>query len=673
MSSRKASRADALFESGLRQLQQGQLEQARQSCRRALELAPRHPDALHLLGAIALQEGDPSGAIELLRQAVAMRPDHPTYQANLAYAYFGLKRLPEALAAFERATRLDPHDPELQLGIGSCLGMMGKAAEAEAALRRLVERHPQFALGWFNLAKALDDQKRFDEACALYRRATELAPQLADAHINLGIALNRLDRFEEAEPALRAGIALNPGFAPAYVNLAVVLNSLRRHEEAEALCREAIRRDPHRPAARAMLAKSLSGQGRWKEALRWIEEVVDEAPDNRNFLCDFGDALARHGRISEALEAFDRAALHGEDDSVTRPVPFARAFALFSAGRIREGAAAYFINRDKRIASATNHLDRPLAATLPSDLRGQEVCLVGEQGIGDEIFFLRYAPQLKARGCRVIYQGSGKIASILARCAALEQVLSGIDTLAAANLTLLVGDLPHLLDEVPGTTPLRARSVLPGARPAGAACAPGAYWRARLFCPELPPPLTLQPLAERMASVSERLRRLGPAPYIGLTWRAGTDIKGQRGKVSQLFKEAPFEFLATALQEESRGTLLSLQRNPREGETGRFAALLGRPLHDLSADNEDLEEMLALLAVLDEYMGVSNTNMHLRAGTGRTARVLVPWPAEWRWMISGDESPWFPGFRIYRQRPDGDWSEALGRLTRDLQTEFGKR
>ena len=42
-------------------------------------------------------------------------------------------------------------------------------------------------------------------------------------------------------------------------------------------------------------------------------------------------------------------------------------------------------------------------------------------------------------------------------------------------------------------------------------------------------------------------------------------------------------------------------------------------------------------------------------------------------MISGDESPWFPGFRIYRQTPDGDWSTALDQLTRDLQAEFAGR
>jgi hypothetical protein len=93
---------------------------------------------------------------------------------------------------------------------------------------------------------------------------------------------------------------------------------------------------------------------------------------------------------------------------------------------------------------------------------------------------------------------------------------------------------------------------------------------------------------------------------------------------------------------------------------------LGARVHDLSDLNDDLEAMLALLEVIDEYVGVSNTNTHLRACAGKTARVLVPAPAEWRWMAAGRYSPWFPGFPVYRQGVDGDWRAALDELARDL-------
>ena len=153
-----------------------------------------------------------------------------------------------------------------------------------------------------------------------------------------------------------------------------------------------------------------------------------------------------------------------------------------------------------------------------------------------------------------------------------------------------------------------------------------------------------------------------------MTWRAGTPPGGQdlirRGPV--LFKEAPLEALARGLGE-IRGTVIVLQRNPQEGEIGSLSAALQKQAHDFSAANADLEDMLALLSLLDDYVGVSNTNMHLAAGLGKRARVLVPYPPEWRWMVEGAASPWFPGFTVYRQSSDGHWSLALTRLADDLR------
>jgi hypothetical protein len=91
-------------------------------------------------------------------------------------------------------------------------------------------------------------------------------------------------------------------------------------------------------------------------------------------------------------------------------------------------------------------------------------------------------------------------------------------------------------------------------------------------------------------------------------------------------------------------------------------------VHDFTSVNADLEDALALLAQVDDYVGVSSTLVHLRAGVDRAARIVVPFPYEWRWMESGDASPWFPRATVYRQDTRGDWSSALSNLSRDLST-----
>ncbi len=120
-----------------------------------------------------------------------------------------------------------------------------------------------------------------------------------------------------------------------------------------------------------------------------------------------------------------------------------------------------------------------------------------------------------------------------------------------------------------------------------------------------------------------------------------------------------------------KGTFVALQRKPEAGEIEALSKDLGREVHDLTDLNDALEDMLAALSLLDDYVTVSNTNVHLGTGVGRTSRALIPHPPAYRWMATGDESPWFPGCRVYRQGTDGDWDRAFAALARDLAEAFG--
>jgi hypothetical protein len=303
-----------------------------------------------------------------------------------------------------------------------------------------------------------------------------------------------------------------------------------------------------------------------------------------------------------------------------------------------------------------------LADELPDNLAGRGICLVREQGVGDELFFLRFAASLKSRGADISHQAHPKLASMLERVPSLDRIIAKDEPPPESDTAVLIGDLPRMLGRLPAS-PLSAPTPVPAeGQPMIADAFPLGL---RVFFPEPPPPLALPALDKQVESLRKRLRAIGPPPYLGVTWRAGTPPAEQRGAAWALHKAIGLDALSPVLHA-APGTWIALQRNPAPDEIDKLAALAGVPVHDFSELNEDLEAMLALLALLDDYIGVSNTNMHLRAGTGRTARVLVPRPSEWRWLSAGDESPWFPGFRIYRQGVDGDWEQALERLRGEL-------
>ncbi len=162
---------------------------------------------------------------------------------------------------------------------------------------------------------------------------------------------------------------------------------------------------------------------------------------------------------------------------------------------------------------------------LPEDLTGNHIFLRKDQGLGDEIFFLRFAPELKNRGARITYQAGAKIASIVGRLPFIDELVADGEMPEAADMALSVGDLPYLL----------------GMKAAA----------------DIPPPVVLSPLPERVEAMAAQLAALGPAPYIGVTWRAG--VSGRMGKI---IRRAPLLGFARLLRPVN-GTILALQRKPQ--------------------------------------------------------------------------------------------------------------
>jgi hypothetical protein len=257
------------------------------------------------------------------------------------------------------------------------------------------------------------------------------------------------------------------------------------------------------------------------------------------------------------------------------------------------------------------------------DPAGKRVLVLPDQGLGDYLFFLRFAAKLRQRAAKVAFACPEKLVPIL------EHGCNKGDY----DFALPAGDLPRLLNDTSTPGPLAIR--IDGARVAG--------WR-------------------------ERLAALGPAPYLAVTWRGGTKRAAPefaKGGEDPLHKEIDIAALGAALRV-WRGSVLIVQRVPTVAEVPAFCNALGRVAHDLSGANDDLADIAALLSLTNEYVGVSNTNMHLHAGLGKTARVLVPFPSEFRWMHTTSTSPWFPGFSLYRQTSGRGWSDALSRLASDL-------
>jgi Tfp pilus assembly protein PilF len=436
-------------------------------------------------------------------------------------------------------------------------------------------------------------QGNVEAAERIYREILSREPGHAIATHYLGMATWQRGDAVEGERLMRASIAANASIPDFHHNLGLLLRDTKRTDEAILSYGRALAVDPS-----------------WFEAYN-----------------NLGLALEDAGRFDDALDAYALAIAKQPNYGAARQN---RARVLLAMGRYGEGWEEY---RWRLVAQGlTRTPPDPNAVRLPASLAGRRIALLSEQGIGDVLFFLRFAPELARRGATLAFRGDERLHGMLSRTGLFAGGLAAGQQPIAADEGVFVGDLPWLLE----------------------ANDPSSF----------PPPLALSPLPERVNALRARLDTLGPSPRIALTWRAGTAMVGP---VSAQLKEVPLDQLGTALRQR-KATWISVQRFPRAGETIALAKALGAPVHDFSSANADLEEILALLALVDEYVGVSNANTHLRAGLGASSTVLVPFPPEWRWGI-GDHSPWFPRVTVLRQSEVRSWGAMLSMNGRNGTSE----
>jgi hypothetical protein len=57
---------------------------------------------------------------------------------------------------------------------------------------------------------------------------------------------------------------------------------------------------------------------------------------------------------------------------------------------------------------------------------------------------------------------------------------------------------------------------------------------------------------------------------------------------------------------------------------------------------------------------------HLAGALGRAVWLLLPYEADWRWMLHRRDSPWYPTMRLFRQPCPGDWGSPVREIEAEL-------
>ena len=458
---------------------------------------------------------------------------------------------------------------------------------------------------------------RTDAALKRYAAAVTLTPAAADIAALHGVALREAGRLQESQRELIRAIALDASRADSFTQLAQTYCVVRDHAQAAQAFLAAASLQGTNAIAWRDTAEAMRLSHRLQDGLAIARHAFRLAPRDASVANTLALLLHRNGLIDEAMTLCAEVRAFAADD---RNLSLTHAMLLRTCGRHDDGWALH-----ERRLELPELTQRPFSPPSPrwngNAMHDAHVLVRGEQGLGDQVQFVRWVHALRTAGASCItVQCAPPLVRLLQVMRGIDAVVPDTEAAPAHDLHVDVMSLPHLLR----TAEDMQASVVP-------------YLAA--------------PVPD--AALAARLQRTRPnALRIALAW-GGTPLHTEdRSRSTTLATLLP------VLLRPDIELVIVQQGAPRE-QLNTVDPAVRDTFIDVAGDCRDMADTAQVLAACDLLLTVDTSVAHVAGAMGVPTWVMVAYPAEWRWGRSGDGSPYYPSIRVLRQPALGDWDSVV--------------
>jgi tetratricopeptide (TPR) repeat protein len=597
--------------------------EASASYQQALRFRPDFTDQFVKQGAEFADQGKLDEAAASYLQALRLQPGCLVAHFNLGNVYSAQGKGPQAVACFRQAVRLKPDNCEALAGLGVALAKQGQLSEAVAHLRQAIQLKPDYAKAHHNLGVAYAELRDLDQAAASLREAIRLKPDYVEAHFNLANTLVEMNKREDALPIFRRALELKPDYIDALNNFGLALCETGKLAESAVLLRQAVRLKPDHTEALNNLGLTLAEQGLFDEAIATYDRALRINPRYAEAHTNMGSAYKEQGRLDEAIACYDYALWLQPDAASTH---WNRALTRLQMGDFERGWAEYEW-RWKRKRGRPRPFTQPLWDGSP--LEGRTILLYMEQGLGDMMMFVRYAPSVQRRGGKVVVECPDILLPLFSSLKGVDQLVAEKCDLPPFDVQAPLMSLPYLLKTTLATVPAEVP-----------------YFSA--------PPDLIERWRDRLAQYRTF--------KIGITWQGNPHHKWDRHRSMPLAQFAPLAAVPGV-------QLFSLQKGDGVDQLRALAGAF--PVTELTetldADTGVFVETGAVMKNLDLVITADTAIAHLAGALAVPVWVLLSTIMDWRWMRKRQDTPWYPTMRLFGQQKLGDWEPVFARMADEVR------
>jgi len=533
---------------------------------------------------------------------------------NLGVAYKREGLLEKAVAILERGIALDSSYTPFYSNLSSVLRLQKQYAKSAQMLWKTISMTHKLH-DYITLVELLKLLKKPEEALGVANEIVKKFPNEYEAYLNLGNLFASWRLFQKAVEPYRRAIVLAPDKTQAYNNLGVVYKELGRNEEALFAYQKVLELNPNDSAALNNLGNLRRNMGDTTGAIAALKCSITLNPN-------YADAYSNLGALYKENKEFDRAMFYYQKALALNPehtnAQFDIALMELSKGHYESGWSGYeYRLKMNELLAKTDVYTSPL--WQGESLQNKTIILQTEQGFGDTIMFIRYAPYFKELGAKIIVRTRLELMALFRSIQEVDEIICEEDPLPEHDFYLPLLSCPQRFKTVLQTIP-------------------------RKF--------------PYLGSPKNGLSFERKSLHVGITWSGSPTNRGHKDRyvglkiLSQLFDIDHISWY-------------SLQIGADSHEIQSFN------LHDTIIDKTELltdfAQTAAFIEALDLVISVDTSVAHLSGALNKKTFVLLSKPAEWRWMQEGETTPWYESLLLFRQEIRGDWQKPILQIKEKLR------
>jgi len=410
-----------------------------------------------------------------------------------------------------------------------------------------------------------------------------------------------------------------------YANLGIVYLKQNHLDKALQAFQTAQRLAPEKATTYRLIGIAYRRSGQFDQAMTQFKKALEINPNDASIYDEIGTLNEKQTEMDEAIKNYHKALKLKPNQAETyRNL----AHAYLMKGQLKEGFKYY----EWRLKCADYHsrVYHEIPMWKGERFEGKTVFLCTEQGFGDIIQFIRYAPMIKALGGTVAFGTFANMVRLISTVKGVDRVFCKEPIQNFAYQIPLLS-LPAIFGTDIDTIPTNIPYIYPPDK-----------------------------VGNWISIVRDHPAKL----KIGISWAGSSKHPEDHLRSMTLETLKPL----LSLSHTNDIVFFSLQI----GERALTESDTHVPMIDLNVHVNDFADSAAAIDQMDLVITVDTSTAHLAGAMGKPVWLMIPVAPDWRWMLDRKDSPWYPTMSIFRQNELGDWAFVINRIVQSLSIESAK-